>query len=61
MVERRERSLLEFAIAASAAVVPVLLGMLLLVAVVRPAEEGPQPWRAAEDRYVSAAMWRALT
>src|SRR5689334_16556572 len=34
--------------------------MLLLVAVVRPAEEGSRPWRAADDRYVSARHMAAL-
>jgi hypothetical protein len=38
MSERRPASLLDFAIAASIAVVPVLLGVVLLVAVIRPAD-----------------------
>ena len=38
MAERRPIALLDFAIAASLAVVPVLLGMLWLVAVIRPAD-----------------------
>ncbi|MFL6665304.1 MAG: hypothetical protein ACJ8G7_24305, partial [Rhizobacter sp.] len=60
MAERR-RSLLEFAIAASAAVVPVMLGMLLLVAVIRPADlDGTTAWRSGDDRYVSARHLAAL-
>ena len=36
MAERRQASLLDLAIAASIVVVPVMLGVMLLVAVVRP-------------------------
>jgi hypothetical protein len=59
MAERRSASLLDFAIAASLAVVPVMLGMLLLVGVVRPgpAELGG---RAPGDRYVSVRHVAAL-
>ncbi len=46
MAERRPIALLDFAIAASLAVVPVMLGMLWLVAVVRPAD----PAAAARQR-----------
>ncbi|HUP10414.1 MAG TPA: hypothetical protein VMU47_24890, partial [Caldimonas sp.] len=59
MAERRPRSLLEFAIAASAAVVPVMVAMLVLVAVVRPGD-APVDARAATDRYVSARHLAAL-
>jgi hypothetical protein len=59
MSERRPASLLDFAIAASIAVVPVLLGVVLLVAVIRPADveasgEGPQ------ERYLSVRLVAAL-
>ena len=51
MAERRKpASLLDFAIAASIAVVPVLLGVVLLVAVIRPADadaSGPRPAASA--------------
>ena len=60
MVERRTTSLLEFAIAASIAVVPIMLGILLLVAVVRPAEPGAADWRGQPDRYVSVRHVAAL-
>lgn len=61
---RRDRSLLEFAITASAAVLPVMLAVLLLVAVVRPADEarGLQ-WNgtaAHTDRYVSVRQLQAM-
>lgn len=59
MAERRQASLLEFAIAASIAVVPVLLGVVLLVAVVRPADveaSGKSP----QERYLSARLVAAL-
>ncbi|HEV7912594.1 MAG TPA: hypothetical protein VGP22_02410, partial [Albitalea sp.] len=58
MADRRSPSLLDFAIAASIAVVPILLGMLLLVAVIRPAQTAsgtPGP-----DRYVSVRHVAAL-
>jgi hypothetical protein len=59
MAERRDRSLLEFAIAASAAVVPVMVGILVLVAVVRGGD-ADEPRSAAADRYVSARHVAAL-
>ncbi|MEO7243575.1 MAG: hypothetical protein ABIX12_00260, partial [Rubrivivax sp.] len=59
MSERRATSLLDFVIAASLAVVPVLVGVLLLVAVVRPADPD-SPWRAPADRYVSLRQMAAL-
>ena len=58
---RHERSLLEFAITASAAVLPVMLAVLLLVAVLRPADEARGPrFGAAPDRYVSVRHLQAL-
>ena len=53
MTERKPASLLDFAIAASIAVVPVLLGVVLLVAVIRPADADalrPQPAGALPER-----------
>lgn len=58
MAERRARSLLDFAIAASIAVVPIILAMLLLVAVIRPAD--PSAWHGQADRYVSVRQVAAL-
>jgi hypothetical protein len=60
VAERRSVSLLECAIAASGVVVPVLLGVIALVAFVRPADpEGL--WRQARsDRYVSVRHVAAL-
>jgi len=60
MAERRQIALLDFAIAASLAVVPVLLGMLLLVAVIRPADPAAAARSAAADRYVSVRHVAAL-
>ena len=57
MPEKRSTTLLGFAIAASAAVVPVLLGVLLLVALVRPLD--PAALRNG-DRHVSARQLAAL-
>ncbi|HSW08584.1 hypothetical protein [Aquabacterium sp.] len=62
MAEAAPRSLLDFAITASAAVLPVMLAVLLLVAVVRPADDaraalgGRQP----ADRYASVRHVAAL-
>jgi hypothetical protein len=60
----RPRSLLEFAITASAAVLPVMLAVLLLVAVVRPADEARGlRWNGVaggDDRYVSVRQLQAL-
>ncbi|WP_280150585.1 hypothetical protein [Piscinibacter sp. XHJ-5] len=56
MAEPRSRTLLDFAIAASAAVLPMMLGILLLVAVVRPLD----PPAAQGDRYVSVRHVAAL-
>jgi len=55
MAERRDTSLLDFAIAASIAVVPVMLVIVLLVAVIRPADPG------AVSALLDAAGYRALT
>ena len=60
MAERRPIALLDFAIAASLAVVPVLLGMLWLVAVIRPADPAAAARQAAADRYVSVRHVAAL-
>ena len=67
MTERRHRSLLSFAIAASLAVLPVMLGMVLLVAVVRPADPSADPLSAPaqsanerSERYISVRHLAAL-
>lgn len=60
MAERRVTSLLEFAIAASVTVLPIMLAILLLVAVIRPAEPGAPSWRGTGDRYVSVRQVAAL-
>src|SRR4051812_36696832 len=60
MRERRPIALLDFAIAASLAVVPVMLAMLLLVAVVRPADPALAARRERVDRYVSVRHVAAL-
>src|ERR1700752_4726155 len=59
MPERKSTSLLDFAIVASLAVVPVLLGVVLLVAVIRPADADASG-RVAPERYMSARLVRAL-
>src|SRR4051812_31256268 len=59
MAERKAASLLDFAIAASMAVVPVLLGVVLLVGVIRPADveaSGKSP----QERFLSARLVAAL-
>ena len=60
MAERRALSLLDFAIAASLAVVPVLLGVRALVAVVRPADPDSLWRQGRSDRYVSVRHVAAL-
>ena len=60
MVERRTSSLLEFAIRSCIAVVPIMLGIVVLVAVIRPAETGPASWQGRADRYVSVRHVAAL-
>ena len=59
MAERRQASLLEFAIAARLAVVPVLLGVVLLVAVIRPADADASG-RSPQERYLSVRLVAAL-
>jgi len=59
MAERRI-SLLECAIAASLGVVPVLLGVVALVAVVRPADPDSVDAQGRSDRYVSVRRVAAL-
>jgi len=55
VAERRAVSLLDCAIAASLAVVPVLLGVVALVAFVRP-DDPDSFWRQGHsDRYVSVS------
>jgi hypothetical protein len=60
MAERRKVSLLDCAIAASAAVVPVLIGVVVLVAVVRPADPDAAWRQGRDDRYVSVRYVAAL-
>jgi len=60
MAERRRVSLLDCAIAASLAVVPVLFGVLALVAVVRPADPDSVDRQGRSDRYVSVRRVAAL-
>ena len=60
MPEQRGRSLLDFAIAASLAIVPIMLGIVLLVAVVRPSDPGAASWRGPADSYVSVRHVAAL-
>ncbi|MEP7058743.1 MAG: hypothetical protein ABI809_13335, partial [Caldimonas sp.] len=60
MAEPRPTSLLDFAIAASLAVVPVMLAVVWLVAVVRPAEPGAAIARGRGDRYLSVRHVAAL-
>jgi hypothetical protein len=57
---RRPLALLDFAIAASAAVVPVMLGMLVLVAVIRPADPASPLLGSHSDRYASVRQVAAL-
>jgi hypothetical protein len=59
MAETRPKTLLDFAIAASAAVVPVLLLVLLLVGVIRPLDPGAPAARNGE-RHVSVREVAAL-
>ena len=60
MAEPRTRSLLDFAIAASLAVVPIMLGIVLLVAGVWPSEPGAASWRGPAERYLSVRHVAAL-
>src|SRR5689334_20761862 len=57
----RRTTLLDFAIGAALAVVPVMLGILLLVAVIRPMEPSAVgPGRQPGDRYLSVRHVAAL-
>jgi hypothetical protein len=60
VAERRDISLLRFAIAASLAILPVMLGLVLLVAVVRPAAIAGGELAAMPDRYRSVRLIAAL-
>ena len=60
MAERRALSLLDCAIAASLAIVPVLLGVVALVAFVRPADPDSFWRQGHSDRYVSVRHVAAL-
>jgi len=60
MAERRDTSLLDFAIAASIAVVPVMLAVMLLVGVIRPADPAAAAWRGRADNYVNLRHVAAL-
>ena len=60
MAERPRISLLDCAIAASAAVVPVMIGVVALVAIVRPADPDAAWRQGRNDRYVSVRHVAAL-
>ena len=60
MAERRAVSLLDCAIAASGAIVPVLLGVVALVAFVRPGDPDSFWRQGHSDRYVSVRHVAAL-
>lgn len=60
MAERRAASLLSFAIAASLAVLPIMLCMVLLVAVIRPADPSSMSPKGRSDRYISVRHVAAL-
>ncbi|HET9644240.1 MAG TPA: hypothetical protein VFP68_12990, partial [Burkholderiaceae bacterium] len=61
MSEKTTRSLLDFAISASAAVLPVMLGVLLLPGVIRPDEKARLAgFHNEKDRYVSVRHLAAL-
>src|SRR4029453_12464698 len=59
MADRRPVTLLEFAIAASVAIVPVLLAVLVIVAEVRPSDPSAKA-RHNGDRHVSLRQVAAL-
>ena len=59
MAKERATTLLRFAIAASGAVVPVLLAVLVLVAMVRPLDPAEQAART-QDRHISVRLVAAL-
>src|SRR5438270_1365042 len=60
MAERRRVSLLDCAIAASLAIVPVLLGVIALVAWLRPSDPDSVWRQGRSDRYVSVRHVAAL-
>jgi len=60
MAERRSVSLLDCAIVASGAVMPVLIGVVALVAVIRPADPDAAWRQGRNDRYVSVRHVAAL-
>src|SRR5450755_869931 len=60
MADRPKISLLDCAIAASAAVVPVMIGVVALVAFVRPADPDAAWRQGRNDRYVSVRPIAAL-
>ena len=61
MADARRTTLLDFAIAAALAVVPVMLGILLLVGVIRPMEPSAVvPGRQPGERYLSVRHVAAL-
>jgi len=59
VAKERDTTLLRFAIAASGAVVPVLLAVLVLVAMVRPLDPAEQAARS-HDRHISVRLVAAL-
>jgi hypothetical protein len=59
MREHRRTSLLDFAIVASIAVFPVLTGIIVMVAILRPADP-EQARRVPADRYISVRHMAAL-
>ena len=61
MAERRRVSLLDCAIAASLAIVPVLLGVVALVAWARPGDPDSIWRQGRSDRYVSVRQKSAAT
>ena len=60
MFDKRGSSLLVFAFAASTAIAPIMLGLMFLVAVVRPADPGALSWRSPIDSYVNVRHVAAL-
>jgi hypothetical protein len=60
MGEARAISLLDFAITASVAVLPIMLGVVLLVAVIRPADPTSKIAPEQPDRYLSVRHVAAL-
>ena len=60
MSEPRVTSLLDFAITASVAVLPIMLGVVLVVAVIRPADPTSKLAPGHADRYLSVRHVAAL-